>query len=107
LGVERLLALAMFGGGQRVSYEDDGCVAYVPVKVYDNGMAAPSGEIFYSDREQTQAYVDCLNAKAKADGDSTRYHVGGLAPLKPVPISRDYSGPFHYPDDNCTAESQL
>ncbi|MEU9827271.1 hypothetical protein [Micromonospora chersina] len=84
-----------------MSYEDDGCVAYVPVKVYDNGMAVPSGDTFYSDREQTQAYVDCLNAKAKAEGDTTRYRVGGLAPLRDVPIGNDYSGPLHSMTDGC------
>ena len=57
----------------RSSYEYDGSVAYVPVKVYDNGLAVPSGTTFYGDREQTQAYVECLDAKAKAEGDSTRY----------------------------------
>jgi len=84
-----------------VSYEDDGCVAYVPVKVYDNGLAVPSGTTFYSDREQTQAYVDCLNAKAKAQRDATRYRVGGLAPLHDVRVGQDYSGPYHSPDDAC------
>ncbi|WP_435589998.1 hypothetical protein [Micromonospora aurantiaca (nom. illeg.)] len=84
-----------------MSYEDDGCVAYVPVKVYDNGLAVPSGTKFYLDREQTQAYVDCLNAKAKAEGDATRYRVGGLAPLRDVPVGQDYSGPFHSMTDDC------
>ncbi|MFG3558678.1 hypothetical protein ACGGAQ_30325 [Micromonospora sp. NPDC047557] len=84
-----------------MSYEDDGCVAYVPVKVYDNGVAAPSGDTFYSDREQTQAYVDCLNAKAKAKGDTTRYRVAGLAPLRDVLIGDAYSGPFHSMTDDC------
>ncbi|MGW9198726.1 hypothetical protein [Micromonospora chersina] len=84
-----------------MSYEDDGCVAYVPVKVYDNGLAVPSGTTFYSDREQTQAHVDCLNAKAKAESDATRYRVGGLAPLRDVPMSRDYAGPFHSMTDDC------
>ncbi|MEU4564457.1 hypothetical protein AB0F72_39265 [Actinoplanes sp. NPDC023936] len=85
-----------------MSYENDGNVAYVPVKVYDNGLAVPSGTTFYSDREQTQALVDCLNAKAKAEGDGSRYHVGGLVPLRDVPIGKDYRGPFHSLDDSCT-----
>jgi hypothetical protein len=84
-----------------VSYKDDSCVAYVPVKVYASGLAVPSGTTFYSDREQTQAYVDCLNAKAKAQGDTTRYRVGGLAPLRDVQIGRDYTGPYHSSDDAC------
>jgi hypothetical protein len=85
-----------------LSYEEDGCVAYVPVKVYDNGLAVPSGTTFYSDREQTQAYVDCLNAKAKAEGDAIRYRVGGLGPLQDVPIGQGYAGPYHSPDDDCS-----
>lgn len=88
-----------------MSYEHDGNVAYVPVKVYDNGLAVPAGDTFYSDREQTQAYVDCLNAKAKAQGDATRYRVGGLAPLDDVRIGRDYHGPFHSSDDACAEPS--
>lgn len=85
-----------------MSYEHDGSVAYVPVKVYDNGPAVPSGTTFYGDREQTQAYVDCLNVKAKAEGDSTRYRVGGLTPLPDVPIGKEYAGPFHSQNDACT-----
>ena len=85
-----------------MSYQDDGSVAYVLVKVYDDGLAVPSGTTFYSDREQTQAYVDCLNAKAKAQGDTTRYRVGGLAPLEDVRVGRDYAGPYHSPDDGCS-----
>lgn len=85
-----------------MSYQNDGNVAYVLVKVYDDGLTAPAGRMFYSDREQTQALVDCLNAKAEAQGDSTRYLVGGLAPLPAVRLGRNYSGPFHSPGDACT-----
>ncbi|WP_306207931.1 hypothetical protein [Actinoplanes sp. RD1] len=88
-----------------MTYEDDGSVAYVPVKVYDNGLAVPSGTTFYGDREQTQAYVDCLNAKAKAQGDATRYRVGGLAPLPDVSIDRNYVGPLHSLEDGCTEQT--
>ena len=88
-----------------MSYENDGSVAYVPVKVYDNGLAVPSGTTFYGDREQTQAYVDCLNAKAKAQGDATRYRVGGLVPLPDVPMGKKYAGPFHSQEDGCTEQT--
>ncbi|MBG0567244.1 hypothetical protein [Actinoplanes aureus] len=86
-----------------MSYEDDGNVAYVPVKVYDNGLAVPMGTTFHSDREQTQALVDCLNAKAETASDTSRYRVGGLAPLRDVPVGPNYHGPFHSLDDSCTA----
>jgi hypothetical protein len=86
-----------------MSYENDGYMGYVLTVTYDNGLMATRGSRIYGDREQVQSLANCLTAKAKRDGTGERFGVGGIKPAQEVPISADYSGPFHNLDDACDA----
>lgn len=80
-------------------------MGYVLSRTYDNGMTVPIGKAIYLDREQVQAYAACLQAKSERDGQSWRYGVAGIVPLRDVPIRTGYSGPFHHLDDSCVPDT--